>query len=261
MNRKTDRKPGASRSKVSRDAVFVLTRAQARELDRLAQKRLAMPSLLLMENAGISAANAALSIRWGAGPGCLIFCGPGNNGGDGMVMARHLFNSGYDVAIAMAADPRRLSGDAAIQHRIVTALGIRSARVEPGMGLERLIRRLKLEPGLAVDALLGTGATGEPREPITTAVRLIDSLRTDGAVVLSLDIPTGMDADTGSTGPSTVCADATVTFAALKPCFLNRRACRWAGRVFIGGIGVPESLVARVGARVSRRRLTRVGYG
>jgi NAD(P)H-hydrate epimerase len=249
-----------SRTRTFRDAVYVLTREQSRRLDRLAETRLNMPSLLLMENAGINAAAATLQLLEEHPGPILVFCGPGNNGGDGMVMARHLANAGCLVGIALAGEPRRLRGDAAVQHRIVAAMGIPMARVGPRRGVSTLVRRLGRRPGLVVDALLGTGASGELREPITSAVGMINDLGSGGATVLAVDIPTGLDADTGVAPGSAVRADVTVTFAALKPCFLHPSAEPFAGRVLVAGIGVPDTLIARVAGPV-RGRLTRGGRG
>lgn len=237
------------------DAVAVLTRRQTRRLDRLAESRLKMPSLLLMENAGLNAAAALGLLEERPGP-VLVFCGPGNNGGDGMVMARHLANAGCTVGIALAADPRRLAGDAAIQHRIVAAMGMPVGRLSSVRRLAALRRRLGRRPALVVDALLGTGASGELREPIASAVDVVNELGAAGATVLAIDIPTGLDADTGHVPGRAVRADVTVTLAALKPGLLAPAARTYVGRLLVAGIGVPDSLVAHVaGAR--KRRLTR----
>lgn len=206
------------------------TRSAIRRLDQLAVRRFHIPSIVLMENAGAGiAACARAMLRRRPGP-VAVYCGPGNNGGDGLVIARHLHNAGADVSVILASGPRDLSTDAAINLGIARAMRLRFV---PSAGT----------PTLVIDALLGTGID----RPVTgTMARLIDRInthRTRGARVLSVDLPSGMDADTGSTLGIAVRADVTATLCGWKAGFLTPSGKALAGRIRIVEIGAPVSLM------------------
>src|SRR3954454_18297615 len=167
-----------------------LTRAQVREIDRRAIEEFHIPGIVLMENA----TRAASELAWqmlGAQPArfVTIFCGPGNNGGDGFAVARHLHNRGINVEIVPVFDPAKLSGDALINWRIVEAMQIEL------VALDDAPNALLREPELVIDALLGTGFTGEPRGPIAQAIELIN--RESKSPILAIDVPSGLDCDIG----------------------------------------------------------------
>lgn len=241
--------------------VYIVTRAQARMIDRLANERFGVPSIVLMENAAINATDVAFELL-GDRPGpVLVFCGPGNNGGDGMAMARHLHNAGVPIAVALSSPQRDIRGDALIQARTLRAmrlpLGVATAK-----GVARLISRLGGRPTVVVDALLGTGARGAPRDALATAIRAINQLGDAGATVLAVDVPSGLDADSGQAAGAVVRADVTVTFVGLKPGFLAPDAGPLVGAVVVADIGVPRGLVESVasvipipGGRLTRGRL------
>lgn len=240
----TEHPPGAS---------YVLTCAQTRRLDALAVETFGIPSIVLMENAARALTAVARSMMQGADTRrVVIFAGPGNNGGDGLASARHLHNAGCDVRICLAADPERVKGDAATNLAIVRAMGI-SVRVvdagDPARSVDEMMDGWT-PPGLVIDALLGTGLTRPPRLPISTLIERINDLGAAGWCVLSADVPSGLDADSGQAAGAVVRADATVTFAALKPAFRVEAAGRFIGRVSVGDIGAPRELLDRLGTRV-----------
>lgn len=240
----TDQPPGAS---------YVLTCAQTRRLDALAVEAFGIPSIVLMENAAKALAAVARSMMRDADTRRVaIFAGPGNNGGDGLAAARHLHNAGCDVRICLAADPDRVKGDAATNLAIVRAMGLSVRVVDAGDPARAVDEAMDgwAPPGLVVDALLGTGLKRPPRPPISTLISRINDLGAAGWGVVSADVPSGLDADSGEAAGAVVRADATVTFAALKPAFRVEAAGRFTGRVSVGDIGAPRELLDRLGTRV-----------
>jgi NAD(P)H-hydrate epimerase len=209
-----------------------LTRAQVRAFDKHAIEQLGIPSVVLMENAGRGVAQVlhALGIR---GP-IVIACGKGNNGGDGLVIARHLANAGCDVSVLLFARPDELSPDVAIQWNIVQKMRL------PAQIASQPLDEVTLAATFAraewiVDALFGTGLTGPVRSPFD---RVITSINASTARVLGVDIPSGLDADTGEPLGPTIRAEHTVTFVAPKLGFRNPAAAAFTGRVHVADIGV-----------------------
>jgi NAD(P)H-hydrate epimerase len=207
-----------------------LTRAQVRELDRRAIEEFGVPGVVLMENAGRGAAELLMRLNPERRP-VLIFCGKGNNGGDGYVIARHLDIHGWPVRLVRVAPASELTGDAAVMERIVTAAGIPDASAPD-------------DSGWIVDALFGTGLTGPLRKPYD---RVVAAINASPAKVLAVDIPTGLDCDTGKPLGPTVRADHTVTFVAPKAGFAAPEAKEWLGEVHVVGIGAPRKLLAEYG--------------
>jgi hydroxyethylthiazole kinase-like uncharacterized protein yjeF len=236
----------------------VLSREGVRALDRAAVEELGIPGIVLMENAGVSLCGACTGlIRERSISRIGIVCGPGNNGGDGLVLARHLSNRGFDPLVALTAAPGAYTGDAATNLRIVESMGLRIldpiVSMAPQAALEILHRDgrdhgAERDPRdvLLVDAMLGTGLDRPVRAPMDQAVRWMNGLRARGASVLAVDLPTGMDCDTGlPIGEHIVHADVTVTLAGMKKGFLEPQSRRWTGSIVVGDIGVPPSLAAR----------------
>lgn len=229
--------------------MHAVTAQQMRELDRFAIEELAIPSLALMENAGREAARVMETVfRREAGP-ILILVGKGNNGGDGLVAARHLTEAGYQVQIVYAETPDRLQGDAAMQRDIVRKLGIPFIVFDQAGSVEDSNRNTQINwqqyAGI-VDALLGTGAKGEPREPYRS---LIQQANDSGLPIVALDIPSGIDADTGALYNSHIRAAVTVTFAFRKIGLLQYPGAQAAGKVAVVPIGIPEKLADQMGIK------------
>ncbi|MCK4413639.1 MAG: NAD(P)H-hydrate dehydratase [Candidatus Eisenbacteria sp.] len=235
----------------------LITSLQMRECDRrtIAGEGLdgPIPGRVLMERAGwgITAALRQHFGDLGQRP-ILIFCGRGNNGGDGLVVARHLLAAGLAPHVFLLAGRDRLSPDAAEQEAAYRARGglIEEVSGEEQLGLRvtQALRAAGRFPPLLVDALLGTGARGAPRGVIGGCVRLIEGLRTEwDAEVLAVDLPTGVDADTGAVTGEAVVADLTVTMARLKVGFLFYPARSHLGRVRVVDIGIPPLVESDVG--------------
>ena len=231
-------------------AQLVLTREAARQYDRLAVERYGVPSIVLMENAAVALREAALRMLGGVPRGpVLIACGPGNNGGDGLALARHLHNSGTAVVVVVTRPLAAYSGDAGVQAAIVSRMGlaVEECRGDEAEGaFKRATSRLGA-PALVVDALLGTGQTEPARGAVREAIGAVNRLASAGARVLAVDLPSGLDADTGEPMGDAVHAHVTVTMVAPKPGLLLLRAQTYAGEIVVGDIGAPVELLHELG--------------
>ena len=214
-----------------------LNRQQIREVDRRAVEEYGMSSLVLMENAGRGCTDKLLELGV-AGP-VVICCGKGNNAGDGFVVARHLDLRGAQVKVLLWSDPSELRGDAAANYRILVNSDV------PIVVFDRAPDQANLDEQVAgadwiIDALLGTGARGEPRPPLDA---VIDRLNDHSAKKLAIDLPSGLDCDTGQPARHTFRADHTCTFVAAKPGFLLPDSGPYVGHVHVLDIGAPRKLV------------------
>jgi NAD(P)H-hydrate epimerase len=193
-----------------------------------------------MENAGRGAAE--LLRRLGVTGPVVICCGKGNNGGDGFVIARHLDIAGVANRVLLFCDPGEVTGDAGINLRVLQAAGF-SIRVLGNSPDAAEVARELSSAAWIVDALLGTGTRGEIREPYATAISAINSRHAAGAKVLAVDLPSGLDCDTGRPLGPCIEADHTATFVATKLGFSTAGAAKFTGQVHVIGIGVPRVLM------------------
>jgi NAD(P)H-hydrate epimerase len=218
-----------------------LTRAQVREIDRRCIAEFHIPGIILMEHASLGVADAAceelLSLTGKATGNILILCGGGNNGGDGLAVARHLHNRNIAVQIGLTIDPAKYHGDALIQWQIVQAMRLPIFAATP-----ENVRSAKAD--LIIDAIFGTGLATPPREPFPQFVAAIE---TTGIPVLAVDLPSGLDCDKGEPLGSAIRAIRTVTFFAEKAGFANYNSREFTGRVTAAGIGAPRELMLSVG--------------
>ena len=215
----------------------VATRDENRAFDRYAIETLGLPGIVLMENAGRQIAEAARAMLAGrAKSRVVILAGPGNNGGDGFVVARHLAMAGIRAEVALLAPREKNVGDADTNLRVLEAMGFQvrvlAVKVEAMLGE---LRPILAEADLVVDGLLGTGTRGEIREPYASAIGAINDARRP---VLAIDIPSGLDPDTGKPLGPTVRATKTVTMAAVKVGFRKPGAAEYTGEVVLADIGV-----------------------
>jgi NAD(P)H-hydrate epimerase len=231
-------------------------------IDEAAQ-RLGLTEDALMESAGAAVAEVALAEMGRltdrvAGPGgplgraplAVVLCGPGNNGGDGFVVARRMAATGRRVLLVLVADASRIAHGAAGHNWIVlqamAAAGSLELFVAPTPELLLRLRERIAEATVVVDALLGSGASGPLREPISTAVDLVNATKAHAVAagrpvtVVAVDTPTRVDLTGGARSTPVVDADVTVTFHRAKAGFaLDRDARRLAGRYLVAPIGIP----------------------
>ncbi|MBV8782011.1 MAG: NAD(P)H-hydrate epimerase [Phycisphaerae bacterium] len=206
-----------------------LTRTQAREIDRRCVEEFHIPSIILMENAARAVADAAMQML-SERRSVLILCGGGNNGGDGLAAARHLHNRGCAITIGLTIDPAKFKGDALTNWQIVQAMNLPVIEAVPDAIAVS-------DADLIIDAIFGTGLDKPPRPPFDQIVAAIEQSKKP---VLAVDVPSGLDCDTGKPLGPCIRATATVTFVAEKAGFPN--AADWTGRVIIGDIGAPRDL-------------------
>ncbi|MEX2172904.1 MAG: NAD(P)H-hydrate epimerase [Pirellulaceae bacterium] len=214
-----------------------LTRAEVRDVDQRAIRDYGMSGLVLMENAGRGCAERLIELGC-RGPVAIV-CGQGNNAGDGFVIARHLDLRGIEVRVLLLADPTALHGDAAANCEILRRSQLSLREHWKAFDAQRLSRDL-LGAEWIVDALLGTGASGPPRAPWDAVVRLLNDRP---ARKLAIDLPSGLDCDTGVPADPTFRADHTCTLVARKIGFDQPAAAAWLGQVSVVEIGVPRKLL------------------
>ena len=217
-----------------------LTRDQIRELDRRAIDEYGIPGMVLMENAGRGVVDVLSAL--GVGGPVVVCCGKGNNCGDGFVIARHLDLRGVAVRVLLFAAPDVLRGDAAANYQILCKAGVPIEVFDEDVRANTLDQALA-EPEWIVDALLGTGAQGDPRRPLDVVIAAVNNAANSGAKILSVDLPSGLDCDTGRAGRPTILAAHTCTFVAPKPGFFAPGADQYTGQLHILDIGAPRKLV------------------
>jgi NAD(P)H-hydrate epimerase len=243
-----------------------LSRHELRQLDVQAAQTLGLPTALLMENAGRGAA-VWLAELCGAmpptaggrplspdptkhtpdvprgpahPPKVLVLCGPGNNGGDGAVLARHLDGWRFPVQALWFAQSKLLTGDPAMHWAILQKSGVDQSAWLDDQQRDDSLSEILSSADWIVDALLGTGLS-RPVEGLLRTV--IDAINAAGKPVLALDLPSGLDADTGAPLGAAVRASATATFAAPKLGFSAKGAEAYTGEVAVIDIGLPRCLL------------------
>ena len=210
-----------------------------RRADIIAVEKYGVPSIVLMENAGTNAANAILSLYPGA-ENILIFAGAGNNGGDGFVVARRLCDAGKRVSVITTLSDEKYKGDALINLSKLRSMGCSTVSIITSAGIDDInIHKFIAQSDVVIDALLGTGSQGAPRKETARLIPMINKAR----VRVALDIPSGMDPESGLIQDTAVSADLTITFLALKLGMTNYFARKLCGRIEVVGIGVEPSLV------------------
>jgi NAD(P)H-hydrate epimerase len=223
-----------------------LTREQCREIDRRAIEELGIPGLVLMENAGRGCVDVLEKL--GIDGPVVILCGKGNNAGDGFVIARHLEVRGYSCRVLLMCNPEEFRGDAATNFAILRKTNVPIVDLTPARAEASPPPSEMHSASWLIDALLGTGAHGNPRPPFDTAINWINA-RVAKTRALAVDVPSGLDCDTGQPSTHTVRADHTCTLAAMKIGFTQPAAKPYTGTVHVCDIGVPKKLITHVAGR------------
>ncbi|NOY53137.1 MAG: NAD(P)H-hydrate dehydratase [Deltaproteobacteria bacterium] len=225
----------------------VATAEQMRALDREVIERYGIPGIVLMENAALGVVRA-MEERYGdlCGKKVVVICGKGNNGGDGFAVARHLSNRGAGVHLFLPGDPNLLRGDAATNLRICRMMKIPLVPVTTNSGLRSLASYLS-RCDLVIDALLGTGIKPPVRGMIAEVIKRINRY---AGPVISVDLPSGLSADTSAVLGEVVEADLTVTFGLSKISLTQYPSLSVAGHVVIADISLPVECVEKAGILV-----------
>ncbi len=220
------------------DDYIVMTRRQVRDFDAWAIDEMQIPGVVLMENAGRGCAEVIVGrLESAVKAKVCIFCGTGNNGGDGYVIARHLANFGVGVRVVICGDAAKVRGDALVNLRIVGAMNLPVEKLDVAAAEMRgRIENMTAGCDMIVDAIFGTGLRGELHSDYA---QLITCINARGIPIVAVDIPSGLDCDTGLPLPVSIEAQATVTFVAVKKgfaaCAESRRAT---GEILIASIAI-----------------------
>lgn len=221
----------------------ILTGEEMRRADRHAIDTLGIPSLLLMESAGREVAEALLrDYPQAAELGVAILCGKGNNGGDGLAAARHLARRHVPVTVVLLGRSREIQGDVAVQHAAAAASGVAVEEIIDAAAWSRFAPRVERH-GLVLDALLGTGAKGGARGLVGVVIEAVNGL---GLEVVSLDLPSGLDADSTRVEGSAMRASRTYTLCRPKLPMVAGASEAYAGSWTVLPIGIPDASVASV---------------
>lgn len=215
----------------------ILDADSMRKADRRAMREFGLSEAVLTENASRGSWETLIK-EFGSvvprGPlNIVVLCGGGNNGGDGLALVRHALNSGHHATALLLAPEEKLSRSATMQLRTLRAMAPECVTTW------KTFRRQRLSADVIVDAMLGTGASGSPRRNYASAITWSNQ---SNAIRLAIDIPTGIDADTGVASGSYFLADATATMGALKPGLLLNDGRTASGRITVVDIGAPRSL-------------------
>jgi hydroxyethylthiazole kinase-like uncharacterized protein yjeF len=229
----------------SRLPTALYTAAQVREMDRVAIHEMGIPGAELMQRAG-RAALSALRARWSSARRIAVACGPGNNGGDGFVLARAAREAGLNAETYLVGESERLKGDALVAAQ---------AWQRSGGEIRAFAEEALQEAEVVVDALLGTGLDRELVGPMAAAAEAVNRR---GAPVLAIDLPSGLHADTGRVLGSAVRADVTVTFVGLKQGLFTGEAPAFCGTVLFCDLRVPAALYGGLTPSAERLDLTRL---
>jgi len=213
----------------------LLSTEQMRGLDRYIIDELGVPSLHLMERAGVAVAEAALGLLYERQGEVIILCGKGNNGGDGLVAARALRQDAIPARVVLPFSPHELSPDARTMYDAAKAEDVPFTQAVNDVELR--------QAGVVIDALLGTGVTGAVRGVMAELIERTNAIR-DGRGVLAVDLPSGVETDTGQVHGPAIRAEMTVTMALPKPGLVLYPGAGLAGRWRVADIGFPPEVVA-----------------
>lgn len=217
--------------------------SEMQSIDKIAQERFNIKSITLMENAGTAAASCTINMLRSQKKNkkkkrVAVFCGKGNNGGDGLVVTRKLLENNIDVSTYLLCGEDELKNDPAVNLRILKKLG---ANITILKKETRLDHRNYLDGcDLVIDSIFGTGFKGKPDEFLSL---IIDLINKSGVDVLSIDVPSGLDATTGLAQGSCIKASKTITFGLPKTGFYESDGPEYTGEVVVKNIGFPESLL------------------
>jgi len=229
----------SSASQPSQGFAQAVSVARMQQIDAAAIETMGIPRLLLMDHAGLAVARAAKTLCPDASAPVVACCGTGWNGGDGLAAARHLSAWGYPLRLLVTGRVDRLREEPATYARVLQRLGLsvhECRQAEEAAPLERWLA----ECGVVIDALLGVGMQGAVREPVAS---VIDRINRSGRPVVAVDVPSGLDADTGRVQGVAIRATVTVTFGLAKRGCLIQDGPAYVGSLIVDPITIPPALL------------------
>jgi len=226
--------------------MYLVTSAEMQAMDQLAIESFGIPSRVLMENAGREATRLFLShFSEAARQGVGVIAGQGNNGGDGHVMARCLAQKGYPVAVYLLSSAGKVKGDAAANLKLLAPLGVPVIEIPDEATLATYHREMR-SAAVWIDAIFGTGLNSDVRGLFRNAIEFINQL---SRPVFAVDIPSGLNANTGQPRGACIHAQITVTFACPKLGQILFPGAEYCGKLEVVDIGIPPHIADRVGPR------------
>lgn len=229
----------------------LVTAGEMGAIDRKAIEDYGIPGVVLMENAGLRVVEVITGLLNDPNDKkVVVVAGKGNNGGDGFVVARHLHNRGSEVQVFLAAEPEQIKGDALVNLNIWQRMGQKVYLLTKNNNIS-LLRLALMNADLVVDALYGTGFRGAVREHMATIIEVINGC---GKTVVAVDIPSGLEADTGRVYGPCICATHTITFALPKLGLVLPDAREYVGQLHVVDISIPGAVTA--GAKSKRFYIT-----
>ncbi len=222
-------------------SMFILNKEQMQEADRITIEEYGIPSIVLMENAALAVVNVIEDLYKDV-LDVAILCGKGNNGGDGLAIARHLFNRGYNTKIFLFSKPKELKGDPKTNFSICQKMGIPIKIIVTEKDFLEAFPEIFDYP-LILDALFGTGLE-KPLEGFWANV--VEAINSSSGIILSIDIPSGLNSSKGDIVGPAIKANSTVTFGAYKIAHIFPPASQYCGKVFLAEIGIPHELLKNI---------------
>lgn len=217
-----------------------VTAQKMKEIDRRAVCEYGIPAIVLMENAGRGVSEIAIKMLEDIGHARVsIFCGKGNNGGDGFTTTRHLMNKEIEVATFLIGREEELSAAARTNYRILTEMNAQVEKIQTDDDWKQ-IKEKAVDADLTIDALLGIGLSGEVKGLYKS---IIESLNRAPSPILSVDIPSGLNADSGKPCGVAIKAKKTVTLGLVKTGLITDEGMNYAGEVVVIDIGIPRKLL------------------
>jgi len=222
----------------------VVTSEEMQQLDQTTIKDIGIPGVVLMENAGLKVVESIKNILEDVrGKTVTVFAGKGNNGGDGFVVARHLLNMGAEVRVLIFGDPKEIKGDAGVNLGILTAMGHKVHSIM-NVNSVNIVKLSMVSTDLVVDAVFGTGFKGAVDEHVGNIIEIINGA---GKPVVAVDIPSGLEANTGKAHGPCIRATHTVTFGLPKTGLLVYPGVGYAGELIVADISIPPAVIEKRG--------------
>jgi NAD(P)H-hydrate epimerase len=226
--------------------MLVVTSEEMKKLDQSAIKDYGIPGIVLMENAGLQVVKVVEKVLGDlSGKEIAIFVGKGNNGGDGLVVARHLLNRGASVKVLILADYEEIKGDARVNLEIWRKMGQKVHSLTRGDGLN-VIRLILMNVDLVIDAVYGTGFRGTVGEKIGSVIEVLNK---SGKSIIAVDVPSGLEADTGMVNGPCIRASHTVTFGLPKVGLIIGAGPEYAGELHVADISIPAAVIEKSGLK------------